>query len=324
MNDRALESLLRSLATTLRAGVGLGTVGPALLSGAPARARAALQRAITGGTALSEALSSAGLIDDAERALLAAGESGGRLPDVLDALARAVAERRAARSKLLIALAYPALLVSLAGFLLTAPLAITRGVGEWLSIAVWPALFVVTAGTLVLVVWPRLPRGSSLREGPMTLVSKLPLVGPQLKRGAIASALDILGQLVDAGLPYTLALPAALRAAGHADIRRGERAIVSALDRGATLVDALRAGAVFPERVLAPLVAGEVSGNVPKTLAMLARSERDAHRRFVLGSGVVIGMLAFAVVAGAIALTIISGGQAYIEQIDAIADEAER
>jgi type IV pilus assembly protein PilC len=324
MNDQQLIALMKQVATALRSGAGLATVAPALLMTVPAKLRPALQRALGGGDVLSETLARVGLIDEAERALLAAGEQGGRLPETLDALARTIEERRSARLKLAASLAYPALLVALAGFLLTAPLAVTRGVGAWLSVAVWPAAFVLAAVIGFFVVWPRLPRSSPLRLAPARIGAALPIVGPQLVRGSLASFLDVLGQLVGAGLPYTLALPAALNASGHPTLWGAERTVMDAIARGATLTEALRGARALPETMLGSIHAAETAGAVPKTLVALARLERDAHRRFVLGSAVAIGMLAFAVVAGAIGVSIVLGGQAYVEQIENIADEAER
>lgn len=319
VNDRQLEVLLRQLSAVARSGAGPAAIAPAILQAAPPSARGALTQALQGGVALSVALQKAGVLDDGEAALLAAGERAGRVPETLDALAATARERQRTRRKLVAGLAYPALLVVLAGFLLTAPMAVTQGVGAWLSVAVWPLVFVGGTAVIYFFLVPRLPKNSAVRTAPARFSESLPLLGRGFQRAGLGRFCDLLSQLVAAGLPYTLALPSAMQAwprlAAH------EQTVRRAVDGGATLTEALRKTGVVPARVLGPLQAAEQTGTVDETLRALGRDELEAGRRFTLGLAIALGMGAFLAVAAAIGITIVAGAQSYIEQVDSITAE---
>jgi hypothetical protein len=78
-----------SVAEALEAGLSLAAIvdDPALAGAVPAPLRAAWKKALVDGTPLGTALSRAGLLDEADAALLDAGARGGFLPRALRSLA---------------------------------------------------------------------------------------------------------------------------------------------------------------------------------------------------------------------------------------------
>lgn len=318
VSDAQLEALLRQLAASLKAGLGGPTMLPGLLSTLPAPLHGPLKRALLGGALLSTTLGDAQLVTAADRALIEAGERSGRLPELLVTLADTVRERRQTRTKALVALAYPALIVSLAGFLLTAPLAVTRGIGAWLSLAVWPSVIVALCFLLARVVLPALPPTSPARVLPRRLALSLPVVGGALERGAYATFCEVLSQLLAAGLPYTLSLPAALDASGHPRLEGAAARVLARLDDGGGLAECLRETGALPERLLLPIAAAERSGTVDVTLSAYGRDERAAYRQGLLALVAASGVMAFLVVATAVAVTLVAGAQSYVGDIEAV------
>ncbi len=323
-DDRKLDLLFTQLATWLRSGASAVVMLPSLLDASPVSLRAPLQRALTGSSTLSQAFGASGLLSSSERALLEAGESSGRLPELLDALAHLRSQRRATRRLLLAGLAYPASLLVLGGFLLTAPMAITRGVGAWLSVAVWPFILVSALAVMFFVLAPRLPRDAWLVTAPRRFASRVPLLGKGFAGGSAAVFCDVLAHLIGAGLPYTLALPAALQASGVDSNSRKERELMRALDAGATLTEALRSSQIVPVHMLPTLNSAEQSGTLERALTVLARDEGQRYRSFLRALVALTSVAVFGLVVVAIAATIIMGASSYIERIDAIGTTSMR
>ncbi len=316
MSDRNLEALLRALAAAHQAGLAGAGLWGAVRPATPGPWAPAVGKALTQGGALSRALSEVGAISAAESALLAAGEKAGRIPDTLGVLADMVGRRRTVRTRALMAVAYPALLVGLAGMLLPAPMVITQGVGAYLAVALWPAGLVGAGLTLVFGVVPRLPAEHGLRRGLVRLALSMPGLGGALRRQQLSTFCEVLGQLLSAGVSITVALPVALTVLPGAE--DAAVAVTRTLAAGSGLSDALAAApGTFPPALLAALSVGERTGTLDLTLAAWAAQERQAAQQRLLLVVVMVGLLLFLLVAAGIGFSVVQGAQRYIDSIDA-------
>lgn len=246
--------------------------------------------------------------------LVTAGVQTGRLPDVLATLttyARSVAATRTIVSE---ALFYPAvvlvlglaLFTVLAAFILpqfdrifqefglTLP-AVTEALLTFgrhpLELIVAPAV-VLVAGPLVLrAVLTRTPRG---RRAWARAVYLVPLVGTLIRAARLAAFTELLGMLVEYGVP----LPAAFRLAGGASsdpvIADRAETVEARLAAGAPLAEALKGRGLVPDWVAWLAAAGERRGGLGPALREVAAvyrrqvDARSAVLRSVLPPFVVI------------------------------------
>ena len=145
------------------------------------------------------------------------------------------------------------------------------------------SLALIVAGVVVglLLVW-RLARGTAAREAVQdTVVSRLPLIGPVIRRSLVARWCDAVGMGVAGGLD----LPAAMRLAGDAvgsrRLRRDAETLVARMEAGMPIDGGVAArGDLLPGTVTASIELASQSNSLPETLGTLAQMYRQqAHAR---------------------------------------------
>jgi len=125
-----LEELLSFAARTVESGVPLASLASTgALATLPRPAGEKLDADLRAGVPLSQSLDELRALDVGSRALIRAGELHGGIPEALRAVAARLAHRRKVRVSLLMAAAYPVLLVLAAAVVLPLPIAFREGVG---------------------------------------------------------------------------------------------------------------------------------------------------------------------------------------------------
>jgi len=213
------------------------------------------------------------------RAMIAAGEGAGGLGHVLERLADYLEKEQAVRNRITGALVYPAVLTTVAigvvtmlmtfvvpriaeqftGMGLDLPL-LTRimiGLSSGLQ-AGWPFIL---AGLAALAVAAMIGlRQSAVRTALDGTMARMPLIGGFLRKVEAARFARTMGILIESGA----VLPDALRAAGRATVnlafRKRVGQVVSDVESGRGLSDALSARGWFPSLMLFMVAAGERSG----------------------------------------------------------------
>lgn len=102
------------------------------------------------------------------------------------------------------------------------------------------------------------------------LLLKLPLVGLVLQKIAIARFSRTLGTLITSGVPILEALDVTARTSGNAVIEQGLQRVRRGIEQGQTIVDPLRASAIFPNMVVQMIGAGEQTGAMDAMLQKIA------------------------------------------------------
>jgi general secretion pathway protein F len=326
MSEASLERLLVSLAEALEAGLGVVQYleNPAASAALPPGVARRLLVSLEQGATLSVSLGRLPGISRAEVALVGAGERTGDLPGVLRSLVSAREERRKVRRGFLLGLLYPGLMVCAAGCLLPLPLVVTEGFGAWLSWSVWPTLAVVLLGVFGVWVWPRLGPESWWKAAPRRLALGFPVLGRALERGAHGVFAQILGRCVAAGLPIHASVSAAVLAADHPRLLAQERAILGAIDGGATLAEALAAAGVFSREFVGRVAQAELTGKLDEVLPRLGEEEEAARRRAVIAATGAVAALVLVGVLAAVAYGIVRGAQGYFEALDGSIKEQTR
>ncbi|MEI6239554.1 MAG: type II secretion system F family protein [Planctomycetia bacterium] len=326
-----LADLLGRLSTALAAGIDLRRAWAGETARAPARWRPemeAVAAALAGGAGLGEALSAAGpAFPPFVRGMVAVGDETGHEPetlrDVSEALRAAIRVRRALRQSLAqpafqftVAAAVVGLLILVAGLLRDAAGRPIDLLGSGLvgpTGLMWYIALLVAA--IAIVTGVARIAASNWRAGGVVrrLVALVPVVGPAARAAEAAAWCRAASLASGAGLPAgRLMRLTALVAPGLA---LDPDDIEEALRGGATLADALHATGRFPRVVVEAVDVGELTGTTAETLDRLAGTLDDDARRGIAAAARGAGFLAWATVAGLIALVVFRIFSSYLGMI---------
>ncbi len=258
--------------------------------------------------------------------MVAAGEASGALESILDRLADFLEDQEAVRSKVMTALAYPALMVVVGTgvmlFLLAFVIPKIVVIFEQNKAALplitvmliktsallrtgWWAILIVAGG---LVYWYRkLVRRETFRFRRDSWLLRIPLMGPLLAKLTLSRFSRILGLLMASGVPVIRAL----EITGEVVVNRRYRTALEEarveLAEGGRLSTSLRDKELFPPLLVHMVAVGERGGTLE---AMLAKAGAAFEKEFVaavtrvmsllepllvLAMGVVVGTMVIAV-----------------------------
>ncbi|MCX5911425.1 MAG: type II secretion system F family protein [Deltaproteobacteria bacterium] len=221
--------------------------------------------------------------------LVAAGEAGGILDTILNRLAAYIEKTMNLKKKVKGAMVYPGVVLSIAlvvvaGLLLfvipvfqkmfadmggTLP-AFTQFV-IYLS-EVMRRYFIYIAGALVLlgvafVRWYRTERGRIIVDD---LLLKIPVIGPLIKKVAIAKFTRTLGTMLSSGVPIMEGLDIVARTSGNKTIERAILRTKVSIGEGKTIAEPLGASRIFPAMVVQMISVGETTGALDSMLSKIA------------------------------------------------------
>ena len=293
---RTTEFLIfnQELATLLKAGLPLVQSLDILRRRVPNPAfRAALNDVhdrVRSGTALSEAFEAQGLFSGVYTASLMAGEKSGSLEQVIRRYVQHVKVLASARSQVVSALIYPAILVLLSivvvGLIIfqvvpqfadfyaqfqgaQLPLATrvlvaisTQLVNSFLIIAISLA-----AAVTALVLWFRRP---AQRRRLHAWILRLPYFGPLTRRFATAQVSRTLATLLSGGIPLVNALDVVSRSTNNQAIGEHLGSVARQVREGSSLAGALGQRSLFPHVAVEMVEVGESTGALSDMLGSVA------------------------------------------------------
>ncbi len=299
MSSADLANLTRQLATLLNAGLTVNDTLSALIEQADTdrdkQILAGLRGDVLAGQSLATAMAKfPRVFDELYRTLVNAGESSGKLADVLSRLADHVDEQHALKQKLMMALIYPsivmvvALAVVIAMLVYVVPQVVgvfdnTRQTLPWLTRALLvfsgflkaTGLYWLVAGVIGAWFVRRALKNDAVRRRWHFWLLGVPVIG-RLERSRnaaqLASTLAILG---GSGVPIMTALDAALGVLSNLPMRDALERAAKAVQEGAALSKALGASGLFPPVMVHLIASGEASGRLPETLASAARQQQN-------------------------------------------------
>jgi len=271
------------------------------------------------------------------RAMVAAGESSGSLPQVLERLADLLEKKQDMQAKVSSALVYPivlavvaiAVIVALMTFvvprvveqfdvsgqqlpaLTNAMIAISSLMLHW-GWAIALGLAAALGGLAVLLSRPG-PRLACDR-----MILGLPVIGRVVRNVEAASLARSLATMIGSGLPVLEALQLAARATTNAVIRAAEQDMATQVHEGMGLSSALRRAKVFPPLLVHLSASGESSG---KLEPMLERAADYLERDVRTATSIALSLLepAIIVVMGGIVCLVILSILLPILQINTLA-----
>lgn len=329
MSDTALALITRQLAT-------LVTVAPieealrTLTEQSESRKqREILSRVHTGvveGLRLSEAMARLGpAFPPTYRAMVAAGETSGSLPQILERLADLLEKRQEMRSKITSALVYPIVLAIVALCVIVALMTfvVPKVVEQFdtsgqqlpgltnVMIAIshllldwgW-AMALGLAALLALSAWLLSQTGPRLAFDGALL--RLPVAGRLLRNVEAAGLARSLATMIASGLPILDALKMAAQTTSNTVIRAAVREMAVSVHEGAGLSSAMRRARVFPPLLVNLAASGESGG---KLEPMLDRAADYLERDFRTATSVALSLLEPAIIVvmgGIVCLVILS------------------
>ncbi len=297
-----LAGLTRQLSTLVGAGLTIEAALSALVEQAETEHErqvvAALRAGIREGQSLAESM--AGFpqsFSELYRTLVGAGETSGKLADVLLKLADYVEEQQAIQQKLITAMVYPIIvmvicLLVVVGLMLyvvpqvvgvfdatkqTLPI-MTRALLALSTFLQWTWWAWMIAGIACVFGYRALMRRPPSRRKLHVLMLRLPILGRLIRVRESAQLAATLSILVGSGVPVLAALGSAVGVVSNLPMREALARATNQVREGVALSRALQSQqtkpALFPPVMLHLIASGEASGRLPETLASAARQQQ--------------------------------------------------
>ncbi|MBW1925626.1 MAG: type II secretion system F family protein [Deltaproteobacteria bacterium] len=221
--------------------------------------------------------------------MIAAGEMGGILDDVLQRLANYMEKALRLKRKVKGALTYPIIVLSISVLVLGIILIFVIPVFEQMFADFGKALpvptqmvvnlsnfvksyFLVMIGSIAGMVfllrkYYGTEKGRRVIDG---LLLKSPVFGPLLIKVAVAKLTRTLGTLIDSGVPILETLNVAAGTAGNKIVEEAINNVHSSISEGRTIAQPLGESGIFPAMVVQMISVGETTGALDQMLNKIA------------------------------------------------------
>ncbi len=282
---------------------------------------------VEGGATLSNAMRQyPKVFDDLTTNMIEAGETGGILDTILQRLATYVEKNLKLKTAVKSALIYPVSVITIASLIvggllkwvvpifanmfasmqidLPLPTAIVIGASRFVGRFWW--VFIILAILLILGIQQirRDPRGRYALD---KFLLNLWVIGPVLRKIAVARFTRTLGTLITSGVPILEGLAITARTSGNAVLEDALMKVRKAVEEGRTIVDPLRESGVFPNMVVQMIGVGEATGAMDAMLQKIAdfyEDEVDAATKNLLTLLEPIMIVFLGVVVGGIVISL--------------------
>lgn len=222
--------------------------------------------------------------------MIKAGEAGGILDTILQRLADFMEKSQRLKKKVVGAMIYPIIVISVAVMILTGiiifvvpafeqmfeeqgmdlPLmtqilvTVSRGVVDPIGIGIVLGIVAIGFG---LVAWGRTEKGERFFD---SVKLKLPIFGPIIKKAVTARFTRTLGTLVMAGVPILESLNICKNAIGNVVLGEAIDKVANSIKEGETIAGPLADTGIFDDLVVNMIDVGEETGELDKMLLKVA------------------------------------------------------
>ncbi len=250
-----------------------------------------LYEKIEAGSTLGEALGSfPGVFNETVVNLVRSGEVTGQLPSVLKEIVRSLRWQDEMESQTKKLLAYPAFVTLIIGgvvsflmvYLVPQLIGFLKNLGQ--GIPVQTRLLIAVSGVFVHYWWALLLGPPLAFSGVLYLSAKspairyklhemqlvLPIIGPVLKKLALARFADTLGLMYQTGIPLTEALVYCEKVSSNLVIQNSVRRARDRVVTGTAISESFASEQLFPPFVIRMIKVGETTGALDKALANIS------------------------------------------------------
>src|SRR6266571_7049956 len=247
-------------------------------------------REVEAGSTLSDGLGKhKNVFDDLFRNMVAAGEAGGVLDEILMRLATYIEKADALKRKIQSAMVYPVVVLTVAlgatafmlifiiptfakmfmdfGGELPLPTKIVLALSSALQHFWWVGLVLIVGGAFSFQRYYATEIGHRAVDA-VTL--KLPVLGDVMLKGSVARFTRTLGTLISSGVPILAGLEITARTAGNKVISEAIMTARASIREGETVSAPLKASGVFPPMVVQMISVGEQTGALDEMLTKIA------------------------------------------------------
>ncbi|MEB3279542.1 MAG: type II secretion system F family protein [Lyngbya sp.] len=282
------------------------------------------------GTALSESMRKfPDVFDMLFVSMVAAGEVGGVLDEVLERLAVMMEKNHKTQSEIKSAMSYPktVLFIALAVFFAMTIFLLPTFAGIFEQIGTELPMFtqVMLAISDFCTTWPPIPQAIVIGTlialsiayqafyktpgGRLTMDKiflKLPLFGPLIEKSAVARFCTIFGSLTRSGVPIMNSLEIVRDVAGNQAIANAIEHARNEIQQGGLISLALQEGNVFPNLAIQMIAIGEESGELDKMLMKVGAFYETEVEEAVKGLTSALEPMMIVVVGGIVASVLLS------------------
>ncbi len=277
------------------------------------RVLASVHGGVSEGRRLSDAMGREGTsFPPLYRAMIAAGEQSGALPEILDRLADLLERQAEVRGKVVTALVYPIMLavtaigVVIALMVFVVPKVVEQfstlnrdlplltrmviGISDFLSAYGLILLALLVAGGLLFA---RALRSAEVRYRTDRALLGAPVIGRLARDLHAARLARTLATMIASGLPLLDGLTITARTIRNQVLARATTSMAESIREGGSLSAALRRAGVFPPLLVAMAASGESSGRLD---VMLARAADYLEREFDTFTATALSLLEPAII----------------------------
>jgi type IV pilus assembly protein PilC len=254
-----------------------------------------VRTSVEGGSTLSNAMRQyPKIFDDLTTNMIEAGEAGGILDTILQRLALYVEKAVKLKSAVKSALIYPVSVISIAclvvgallkfvvpifanmfnsmGVDLPLPTKIVIKLSNFVGHFWWLILVFLVVVFLAIRQVRKDPRGRYALD---KFILNMPVLGPVLRKIAVARFTRTLGTLITSGVPILEGLAITAKTSGNAVLEEALMKVRKAVEEGRTIVDPLKESGVFPNMVTQMIGVGEATGAMDAMLQKIADFYED-------------------------------------------------
>jgi type IV pilus assembly protein PilC len=221
--------------------------------------------------------------------LVAAGEVGGILDTILNRLAAYIEKAMKLKKKVKGAMVYPTTILAIAvivvgvilvfviptfakmfadfGGELPAPTRIVIAISDFSKKYILVMIALGFGIRYVIAKYYATPKG---RKAIDTLILRTPIVGPLVRKVAVAKFTRTLGTMISSGVPIMDGLEIVAKTAGNKVIEESIYKVRQAISEGKTMAEPLAASGVFPPMVVQMISVGEATGAMDTMLNKIA------------------------------------------------------
>jgi len=298
LGHKTLASFYLQLAQNLDAGMPLATALRGA-SGPPAGDLSKMAAWIEGGGSIEQALERGRLwLPPAERPLLLAAAMAGRLPHVLRRLAERHSQLHAIKQKVMLACAYPLILLHLGILILPVVIVLIADPPQALSVT----HYVTTVGGCLFPLWGLIIVVAVLHRRENSVLYQLtgwvPLVRGYCRSQALADFTFTLSNLLDAGIVIAQAWSIAGQATRSPALRAASQKIHASANLGEPPGVNLPRFSCFPVAYVGLYRAGELNGQLDPNLRLLVEQSHDHSNLCLKLAARAYSALVFLLIAG--------------------------
>jgi type IV pilus assembly protein PilC len=227
--------------------------------------------------------------DDLYVNLVAAGEVGGILDTILNRLAAYIEKAMKLKKRVKGAMVYPATIMAIAvvvvgvilifviptfakmfadfGSELPAPTRIVIALSNFLKHYIILMIIGLFGIRYAIIKYYASPHGRKKIDG---LLLKAPIVGPLIRKVAVAKFTRTLGTMISSGVPIMDGLDIVAKTSGNKIVEEAIYNVRTAISEGKTMAEPLAACGVFPPMVVQMISVGEATGAMDAMLSKIA------------------------------------------------------